>query len=294
MPEFRHQGLSISYDEYGEGERTLVLIHGLLLNRRMFDRLAPAIAERGHRVIALDLLGHGRSDRPPEMTNYSMTFFAQQVVALLDHLELEDAVIGGTSLGANTTLEMASIAPERVRAMMLEMPVLDNALLAVGVLFTPLLLALRFGEPAFRLVAAATSLNAAHESDGRPLARHAATGSGAFGGCAGRALPGPLGPPPRREDQAEAADARYRPPCRPAASLLGLRDGRRGAAQLPAPRGQFDLRVTQVSRATRRRALGLPRPRLGRPGGAPRAGRRNAVAIRLSMPNSSGAARLFR
>jgi pimeloyl-ACP methyl ester carboxylesterase len=157
MAEFRHQGWSISYDEHGQGDRPIVLIHGLLMNRRMFDRLAPEMAARGNRVITIDLLGHGRSDRPPEMVNYSMTFFAQQVVALLDHLGIDQAVVGGTSLGANVTLETANIAPERVRGMMVEMAVLDNALLAVGVLFTPILLALRFGEPALKLVSRLTS-----------------------------------------------------------------------------------------------------------------------------------------
>ena len=68
MPEFDLQQHRISYDEYGEGDRPLVLIHGLLMNRRMFDRLGPEMAERGNRVIAVDLLGHGRSDRPPEMS----------------------------------------------------------------------------------------------------------------------------------------------------------------------------------------------------------------------------------
>jgi len=123
----------------------------------MFDRLAPEMAERGNRVIALDLLGHGRSDRPPEMLHYSMTFFARQVEALLDHLEIDQAVIGGTSLGANTTLETAYQAPERVKGMMVEMPVLDNALLAAAVLFTPIMIGLRFGAPLLKVVAAVTS-----------------------------------------------------------------------------------------------------------------------------------------
>ena len=157
MPEFVHDGHRISYDDYGEGDRPLVLIHGLLMNRRMFDRLAPEMAARGNRVLTIDLLGHGRSDRPQEMVNYSMTFFAQQVVGLLDHLELERAVIGGTSLGANTTLETAHLFPKRVRGMMLEMPVLDNALLAAAVIFTPILLGLRFGEPLLRGVASLSS-----------------------------------------------------------------------------------------------------------------------------------------
>jgi pimeloyl-ACP methyl ester carboxylesterase len=157
MPEFVHEGHRISYNDYGEGDRPLVLIHGLLMNRRMFDRLAPEMAARGNRVLTIDLLGHGRSDRPPEMVNYSMTFFAEEVVGLLDHLELDQAVIGGTSLGANTALETAHLFPERVRGMMVEMPVLDNALLAAAVIFTPIMIGLRFGEPVLRGLAAITS-----------------------------------------------------------------------------------------------------------------------------------------
>jgi pimeloyl-ACP methyl ester carboxylesterase len=154
LPEFDYNGFRISYEEYGAGERPLVLIHGLLMNRRMFDRLGPAMAEHDNRVITVDLLGHGRSDRPAEMSQYSMTFFARQVEALLDHLDLEDAVVGGTSLGANVTLEMAYLEPKRVKAMMVEMPVLDNALLAAAVVFTPIMVGLRFGEPLLELLAA--------------------------------------------------------------------------------------------------------------------------------------------
>jgi len=107
LPQFQHKGRRISYRAYGTGDRPIVLVHGLLLNKHMFDRLGPALARRGNRVITLDLLGHGESDRPPEMVNYSMRFFADQVVGLLDHLELDQAVIGGTSLGANTSLTVA-------------------------------------------------------------------------------------------------------------------------------------------------------------------------------------------
>lgn len=156
MPEFDFRGRRISYDVYGDGQRPLVLVHGLLMNRRMFERLGPEMAEVGHRVIAIDLLGHGRSDRPPEMAHYSMTFFARQVEALLDHLGIEEAVIGGTSLGANVTLETAYLAPKRVRGMMVEMPVLDNALLAAAAIFTPIMLGLRFGAPVLRAVASVT------------------------------------------------------------------------------------------------------------------------------------------
>jgi pimeloyl-ACP methyl ester carboxylesterase len=87
------------------------------------------------------------------MTRYSMPFFGEQMIALLDHLEVEQAVLGGTSLGANATLEAAVRAPERVRGLVVEMPVLDNALLACAIAFTPLMVALTFGEPVMRLIA---------------------------------------------------------------------------------------------------------------------------------------------
>ncbi len=155
MGEFEYNGHRVSYEEYGGGERPLILIHGLLMNGRMFDRLGPEMASRGNRVITIDLLGHGSSDRPADMSNYSMTFFARQVEALMDNLELDQAVVGGTSLGANVTLELAYLEPKRVRAMMIEMPVLDNALLAAAVIFTPIMIGLRFGEPVLKAVAAA-------------------------------------------------------------------------------------------------------------------------------------------
>ena len=72
------------------------------------------------------------------MWRYSMSAFGEQAVALLDHLELAEAVVGGTSLGANITLEVASMAPERLRGMVIEMPVLDNAIPACAAAFAPL------------------------------------------------------------------------------------------------------------------------------------------------------------
>ena len=158
MGEFTYEGYRISYDEYGTGDRPVVLIHGLLMNRHMFERLGPILAARGNRVIAVDLLGHGRSDRPEDLQRYSMPLFAYQVSALLDHLEIESAVVGGTSLGANVALETAVRFPDRVQALFIEMPVLDNALSAVAAIFAPILIALRFGRPAFEAVSRATSM----------------------------------------------------------------------------------------------------------------------------------------
>jgi pimeloyl-ACP methyl ester carboxylesterase len=156
MGSFRYQGQRIEYDEYGAGERALVLTHGLLMNRRMFEKLAPEMAAAGNRVICVDLLGHGRSERPVDIQAYGMTSFADQIEALLDHLGIEQAVVGGTSLGANVALELTARHPERVRGLFVEMPVLDNALLAVAMIFTPVMTGLRFGTPLLKGLAAAT------------------------------------------------------------------------------------------------------------------------------------------
>lgn len=152
MPTFTHAGQRLAYTEFGSGPRVVVLIHGLLLSQRMHLPLARDLARRGNRVITLDVLGHGASDRPRDMWRYSMSSFAAQVVALLDELEVDEAVVMGTSLGANTALEVASLAPERLRGMVVDMPVLDNALLSSAVAFTPLMVALTFGEPVMKVV----------------------------------------------------------------------------------------------------------------------------------------------
>src|SRR3954453_11073353 len=157
MPSFfEHEGRRLAYTVYGEGPRTTVLLHGLLLSQKMHRPLARTLAREGNRVITMDLLGHGRSDRPRDMTAYSMPFFGDQVIALLDHLEVDEAVLAGTSLGANTTLEAAAAHPERVRGVVVEMPVLDNALLGCAIAFTPLMCALTFGEPVMKGVSMLT------------------------------------------------------------------------------------------------------------------------------------------
>ena len=155
---FVHKGHRLVYDEYGTGNRPLVLLPGLLFSRKMHRPLAESLAERGNRVICLDLLGHGDSDRPRDMWRYSMPLFGEQTVALLDHLELDEVVCGGTSLGANVTLDVMARAPERLRGSLIEMPVLDNALLGCAIAFTPLLLGLTFGAPVARGGAAALRL----------------------------------------------------------------------------------------------------------------------------------------
>ncbi|HTJ46285.1 MAG TPA: alpha/beta hydrolase [Kofleriaceae bacterium] len=153
---FAHNGRRIAYREYGSGPRALVLTHGLLMDSRMYTGLAPVLADGGNRVITVDMYGHGDSDQPHDLTAYSMTQFGLDVIALLDHLGLPQAVVGGTSLGANVALEAAVLGPERVRALFLEMPVLENGIIAAAAAFVPLGLALRATKPVMRALSAVT------------------------------------------------------------------------------------------------------------------------------------------
>jgi pimeloyl-ACP methyl ester carboxylesterase len=142
--QFFHDGHRLEYTEYGGGDRWVVLVHGQLMPRRMHQPLARHLAASGAHVLTVDMLGHGRSDRPDDPLEYSMTAFGQQILALLDDRGIEQAVVGGTSLGANASLEAAVLAPERVRGVIAEMPVLDNALEAGILVFAPLLFLSRF------------------------------------------------------------------------------------------------------------------------------------------------------
>jgi pimeloyl-ACP methyl ester carboxylesterase len=153
---FTYRGRQIGYCEHGSGPRAIVLIHGLLMDSRMYTHLAPTLAAHGNRVITVDMLGHGTSAQPHTMTAYSMPQFGRDVIALLDHVELPQAVVGGTSLGANIALEAAVDAPERVRALVIEMPVLENALPAAAAAFVPLALSLRASQPLMAGVAELT------------------------------------------------------------------------------------------------------------------------------------------
>lgn len=156
MPSFSYDGFKIAFEQRGRkqgaADRPIVLIHGLLLPRTHHYRLADALADRGNRVILVDLLGHGESDKPKHSRFYSMEIFGRQVIGLLDHLDIPEAAIGGTSLGANVTLEAAVHAPERCRAMLIEMPVLERAVPAAGAMFLPLTIAYAEAAPVFNYI----------------------------------------------------------------------------------------------------------------------------------------------
>jgi pimeloyl-ACP methyl ester carboxylesterase len=147
----------LGYEVYGSGDRVLVWLHGLLLDANLSRGLARTLAARGNRVVLLDLLGHGRSDKPRHAGAHRMDLYAKQVLSLLDELGVDQAVLGGVSLGTNVSLLTTVQAPERVRGLILEMPVLEWAVPAAALVFLPLLLGVHYARAPLRLVSMAAS-----------------------------------------------------------------------------------------------------------------------------------------
>jgi pimeloyl-ACP methyl ester carboxylesterase len=137
-----HRGHRLAYEVHGEGPHVLVYLHGILLDANINRRLASRLADAGNRVVLLDLLGHGRSSKPAHAAEHRMDLYVRQVVALLDALGVEEAALGGLSLGANVSLLTAVHHPDRVRGLVLEMPVLERAAPAIALTFVPPLLGL--------------------------------------------------------------------------------------------------------------------------------------------------------
>ena len=155
VPDIDNAGVRLWFAERGDpaGE-PVVLLHGLFFSRRLFDRLARRLPQ--YRFLLLDLRGHGRSDRPVAPACYTWRHLASDVVALLDHLALDRAVVGGLSLGADVTLAMAAEFPERLRAAIVEMPVVDAGRPWAERLFRPLAGALDAAGWAVRPLGAAS------------------------------------------------------------------------------------------------------------------------------------------
>lgn len=147
-------GFRLAYDEYGAGEKVVVLLHGLLMRRSMHEPLATELARHGYRVLCLDMLGHGDSDRPADRRLHSMELYGRHVVRALDELDVGAVVVGGTSLGANIALEVAVRAPGRVRGLILDMPVLEDSQTFWAFVIAPLLTMFTLGRPLLRAVGA--------------------------------------------------------------------------------------------------------------------------------------------
>lgn len=115
--------LMIAYVDQGDRNlppsKTIILIHGLGSYLKAWNNNIAELS-KSYRVIAIDLPGYGKSGKTPHPG--SMTWYAQSVVKLMNHLDLEKAWIGGHSMGGQIAMVMALYHPEKVQGLILAAP----------------------------------------------------------------------------------------------------------------------------------------------------------------------------
>jgi pimeloyl-ACP methyl ester carboxylesterase len=121
MPGFIHDGLEIAYLDEGEGE-PIVLVHGFASTKEI-NWVGPSwtttLQRAGFRTVALDNRGHGASAKPHDPARYTTPQMAEDVRALMDHLDIGRADVMGYSMGARIAAFLALAHPERVRSLIL-------------------------------------------------------------------------------------------------------------------------------------------------------------------------------
>jgi len=118
-------GATIHYRAWGEaGKPGLVLVHGGAAHSRWWDHVAPALSQT-HRIISLDLSGHGDSDRRDE---YSMAQWAREVIGVAEAQQVSDGlIVVGHSMGGLVAFETARTFPEQIsRIAMVDSPIHEH------------------------------------------------------------------------------------------------------------------------------------------------------------------------
>jgi pimeloyl-ACP methyl ester carboxylesterase len=116
--------VTLAASDDGDGV-PVVLLHGLSATRRYVVMGSTALQRAGHRVIAYDARGHGASTPAPVPDAYGYEQLGADLLAVLDELELERAVLAGSSMGAHTILRLALDVPERVAGLVVVTPAYD-------------------------------------------------------------------------------------------------------------------------------------------------------------------------
>jgi pimeloyl-ACP methyl ester carboxylesterase len=109
-------GMRVHYQNYGAGKEAVVFIHGWLSNLTFWRANIPAFAAH-KRVIALDLPGHGESDKP--LVKYSMDLYARAVDAVLKDAGVERVVLVGHSMGTPVARQFYRLRPQQVQAIVI-------------------------------------------------------------------------------------------------------------------------------------------------------------------------------
>ncbi len=111
-------GISLNVEEMGNGA-PLLLLHGFTGSSRSWDQHLRAFAAV-RRTIAVDFIGHGRSDAPEDWRRYSMERCVEDLQALLDRLAVADFDLLGYSMGGRVALQLAAAVPDRIRRLIVE------------------------------------------------------------------------------------------------------------------------------------------------------------------------------
>src|SRR5919197_1745579 len=117
-------GVTLAGEEAGEGV-PVVLLHGLTATRRYVVMGSRALERGGHRVIAYDARGHGRSSPAPGPDAYGYPLLADDLATVLDDRAIARAVLVGASMGAHTIVAFALAHPDRVAGLVLITPAFD-------------------------------------------------------------------------------------------------------------------------------------------------------------------------
>ena len=113
MPTVNRDGVNVYYESFGSGKPAIVFLHPWSTNRYIWTNQVPAFA-RDYQCIVMDHRGHGMSDKPA--SGYAIGEMAADVVAVLDDLNIDKAVLVGNSIGGMIAMQTNLDAPERVIA----------------------------------------------------------------------------------------------------------------------------------------------------------------------------------
>jgi pimeloyl-ACP methyl ester carboxylesterase len=114
-----HQGIKLAYEDRGAGKPAFVFVHGWTCNHTFFAPQAAHFARR-HRVVSVDLRGHGESDKP--QGPYPIAGYADDLAYMIEQLGLGQVVAVGHSRGGMTVLQLAAAHPDRVAAIVMVDP----------------------------------------------------------------------------------------------------------------------------------------------------------------------------
>jgi len=114
-----HKGIELAYEDRGAGKPAFVFVHGWTCDRSFFAPQAEHFALR-HRVVSVDLRGHGESDKP--QGPYPVTAYADDIAYVIEQLGLGKTVAVGHSMGGIAVLQLAAAHPDRVAAIIMVDP----------------------------------------------------------------------------------------------------------------------------------------------------------------------------